>query len=51
MNILPENKMSYWRKKTLFKVNIYLGYSCLRMAYFCLYKNMAASYKLLGLDS
>lgn len=42
--------MSYWRKKTPFDVNIYSVVSHLRMAYYCLYKNMAASYKLLGLD-
>lgn len=42
MNILLENKMSSLREKTLFKVNIYPGVSYLRMAYFCLYKNMTA---------
>lgn len=49
-NILLENKMSCWRRKTPFKVNIYSVVSYWRMAYYCLYKNMAASYKLLGLD-
>jgi len=50
MSILLENKTSYLRKKTLFKVNIYSRVSYLRMAYFCLYKNTTALYKLLGLD-
>lgn len=50
MSILLENKTSYYRKKTLFKVNIYSQVSYLRMAYFHLYKNTRALYKLLGLD-
>lgn len=49
-SILLENKISYLRKKTLFKVNLYSRVSYLRMAYFGLYKNMTALYKLLRLD-
>lgn len=50
MSILLENQTSYLRKKTLFKVSIYSQASYLRMAYFSLYKNTTALYKLLGLD-